>query len=437
MNKERVIEQIKNFYKANELINDSSKLVRNHIDNVLLPSVKGDRLLTEYAQNIRREFTSGDQLAKEYSFKAIRYLESPEPEYPDKIPIMGFQGVGGFNYYKLTQNQEETLKLLKEIRMHGYYLNDGFMFLSDNMACHRNLTYNTPWTWNGDKFDLSKWNIGFWKTFEDYLKIHREVGLDFCPQLYMREDYSNYPFKNNMNGVNDFWDAGAWFYHRAYARKVMDTFQQVYKNEYKPYVKIMNEVAHNGDGKKFHRIMYFHQELFERVLSDYTDLGHIICDLTGCEGTLGELRERHNCPKPAVCDRGGKHGKREYDRLAVGEKHKFSTWADFGDVKRFFLRSANKARRFTEDGGGRAGDGRYEVPHTGMKLGDPEQQGHMMTQLAKAYKTTGKKVIFCSFPHEALKKIDGVFYPDYRVSEMERTFSCAKAMQAAWHEVMG
>ena len=357
------------------------------------------------------------------------------PVYPDPIPIMGAQFVGGFNYFKITGNTEETLKLLKEIRMHGYYLNDGFMFLSDNKAIHKNLTYHTPWQWTGEKFDFKQWNLEFWDDFKMYLEMHKEVGLDFCPQLWMRKDYSNYPFKNNVNGVTDFWDKDAMIYHRAYARKVMDTFKEVYGNGYKPYVKIMNEVAHHGDGKKYHQIMYFHQEIFENVLTGYTTLDHIICDLTGCEGTLGELREPHNCPKSSVCDRNGRHGKPSYDRLAVGEKHKYSTWADFSEIKRF-INSANKARRFTEDGGGRAEDGDYTVPRTGMKLGSAEQQGYMMTKLANIYNNTGKKVIFASFPHEALKKIDGVFYPDYRVSEMKRTFACAKAMQKAYWEVV-
>ena len=436
MNKEKAIEQI-NLTK--QRVNEGSRAFREQIDNNVLPVVKDDAVVTSLVKQARETWTAADRVTKNYLEQANERVlrpTPPEPDYPDPIPIMGFQGVGGFNYFKITGNTVETLKLLKEIRMHGYYLNDGFMFLSDNKPHHKNLTYHTPWLWVGDGFDLDEWNLEFWDDFRQYLEMHKEVGLDFCPQLYMRKDYSNYPFQKNVNDVTDFWDKDAMIYHRAYTRKIMEAFKEVYGDDYKPYVKIMNEVAHHGDGKKYHQIMYFHQELFEMVLTGYTTLDHIICDLTGCEGTLGELRDRHNCPKPANCDRDGKHGKKSYDRLAVGEKHKYSTWTDFADIKRY-LRSANKARRFTEDGGGRAEDGNYTVPRTGMKLGDPEQQGYMMNQLAKAYKTTGKKAIFCSFPHEALKKIDGVFYPDYRVSEMKRTFECGRAMQKAYWEVMG
>lgn len=368
----------------------------------------------------------------------------PSPEYPEKIPIMGFQGVGGFNYFKITGNQEETLKLLKEIRMHGYYLNDAFMFLSDNKPEHANLTHETPWAYDG-MFHLDEWNPEFWDDFKVYLEMHKEVGLDFCPQLWMRKDYINYPFKHNVNGITDFWgkksqqvgflDEEVMKIHRAYARKVMDTFVKVYGKDYKPWVKVSpNEAAHHGNTEHFHRIMYFCEDIYETVLSDYTMLDHIICDLTSCEGTIGELRELHKCPRPAKCDRGGMHGKGGYDRLVVGEKHKRSVWEDFPNLQRLFR--VNKARRFTEDGGSLTGKGGITLPN-GINLGTPEQQGYMMRKLAEFYKTTGRKAIFCSFPHEALKFENGMFFPDYRVSEMKRTFDCAKAMQKAYWEVMG
>jgi len=359
---------------------------------------------------------------------------SPPIVYPDPIPIMGFQGAGGFNYFKITKNQEETLKLIKEIRMHGYYLNDAFMFLSDNKAEHANLKLKTPWVYDG-KFHLTEWNQEFWDDFETYLEIHKEVGLDFCSQLWMREDYINAPYGNNVDGIRGFWDAQAMPVHRKYVRKVMGTYRKVYGTDYKPWVKVSpNEVAHVGSGKKFHRIMYFCEDIWENVLQAYTTLDHIICDLTGCEGTIGELREPHDCPKPSDCDRGGRHGKKGCNRLAVGEKHERSVWEDFPDLPRLFL--VNKTRRFTEDGGSMTKGGGITLPN-GINLGTPGQQGYMMRNLAQFYKATGRKAIFCSFPHEALKFKDGVFFPDYRVSEMKRVWACAKEMQREYWEVMG
>ena len=307
--------------------------------------------------------------------------------------------------------------------MHGYYLNDGFMFLSDNKPWHSNLTYRTPWVWDGNKFHLNEWNTEFWDDFKVYLEIHKHVGLDFCAQLWMRRDYINYPYKNNVNGVTDFYDSAAMPFHRAYARKVMQTYRDVYGKTYNPYIKVSpNEVAHKGDYVKYHEIMYFCEDIYEKVLREFTTLSHIICDLTGCEGTMGELREPHNCSRPNASNcRGGRHGKRGYDRWAVGEKHKYTRWGDFPELKPLFR--ANKVRRFTEDG-------------AKTNRGTPEEQAYMMTQIANFYRDTGRKPIFCSFPHEALKKINGVFYPDYRVSQMKHTFDCAKAMQEAYWKVM-
>ena len=357
----------------------------------------------------------------------------PPPEYPEKIPIMGAQFVGGFNYYKITKNQDAVEKLTHEIKMHGYYLEDGFMFLSDNKPHHRNLTYLTPWVWDGQKFHLNEWNPEFWADFRDFLEIKKSKSLDYCPQLWMRKDYINYPFKNNVNGITDFWgkksqqveyiDVEVMIHHRAYARKVMETYREVYGSQYKPYVKIMNEPAHHGDAEHFHRIMYFHQDIVENVLLEFTDLNRIYVDGTGSEGTIGELKHRHRCPKPSACTREGRHGKRGYANLVVMEKHKYSKWANFPDMTRI-INSPIDERRYTEDG-------------MRNERGTVAEQKHMMTQLAKIYKDDGFRPIFCSFPHEALKKIDGVFFPDYRVSEMGPTFARAKAMQEAYWKVMG
>jgi hypothetical protein len=249
----------------------------------------------------------------------------------------------------------------------------------------------------------------------------------------MRKDYTNHIFRNNVNGITDFWgkksqqvgflDEEVMVYHRAYARKVMETYQEVYGNQYKPYVKIMNEPAHKGDGEHFHRIMYFHEDIVENVLLKYTTLDRIIVDGTGCEGTIGELKHRHRCPKPASCDRGGWHGEKGLANKVVMEKHGYSKWKHFFEMQRI-VNSPIPERVYTEDG---AWD----------DLGTVEEQGYMMKQLALVNQASGFRPIFKSFPHEALKKVGGVFFPDYKVSEMRRTFACAREMQREYWKVIG
>ncbi|GAJ18861.1 unnamed protein product, partial [marine sediment metagenome] len=210
-------------------------------------------------------------------------------------------------------------------------------------------------------------------------------------QLWLRKDYTNFPFKNNVNGITDFWgkksqqvgflDEEVMVIHRAYARKVMDTYRQVYGNQYNPYIKIMNEPAHHGDAEHFHRIMYFHEDIVENVLKQFTTLDRIIVDGTGSEGTIGEIKHRHKCPKPKVCDRGGWHGKKGYANEVVMEKHGCSKWKHFSEMQRI-VNSPIPVRRYTEDG---AWD----------ELGTVEEQGYMMNQLALVYRASGFKPIFC------------------------------------------
>lgn len=430
MNNEEVIERIKE-------IQHRTWLVYHHIDG------------HGHTEQIARIAKAQHEIKQvELWLEKQTPLPPPKPGYPEPIPLLGMQAAGGFNSFKITKNEEDLQELLQKEKMCGYYLEDGFMFLSSGKGHHGNLNRKTPWACDGTKeykFNLTEWNPVFWNNFKTYLEIHKYVGMDFCAQLWMRKDYTNNVFKNNHSGITDFWgkksqqvgflDEEVMVIHRAYAKKVMDTYREVYGNQYKPYVKIMNEVAHHGNAEHAHRIMYFHEDIVENVLLDYTDLELIIIDGTGCEMGIGEVKHIHKCPKKKVCDRGKKHGKKGYANKVVMERHKFSTWADFHEMQRM-VNSPIPEAIYTEDGGGRAEDGKYRVPRTGMRLGSPEQQGYMMKQLALVNQASGFRPIFKSFPHEALKKVNGVFFPDYRVSEMKRTFACARKMQEEYWKVM-
>ncbi len=222
------------------------------------------------------------------------------------------------------------------------------------------------------------------------------------------------PFEQNMNGVKGFWTKEARPYQLELARKVGDTYRKVYSKNYKPWVKIMNEPSHGRSGIRFHEVMYLHEDIYEEALKEYTTLNHIIGDLTLCEGSLGELREPHGCPKPKAKNcRGGKHGKVGYNRLAVGEKHKVSTLPDMKkrNLKRLFLR--NKVRKFTEDGGTEFGKGRHYKLGT-HTWGDAQQQFDMMLYAWKQVKSAGGRIIYGSFPVETVKFLeDGRIMPDY------------------------
>lgn len=376
---------------------------------------------------------------------------------------MHFQGMGSFNWFRIVAwNPVRRLialrwldKLIKTVASYDYAENSAIMFIGDGRAVHRNLTMKTPWKcWKeGTKvfYDLSTWNRTYWKLFKKFLKKHKKYHLHFVPILLMREDYIKDVFTYNVNNVHGFWDPGAWKYIRKYVLKVMRCYRKVYGPNYKPRVIIANEMSHGGNPEKFHDIMYFHLDIKNLLVPEFTSLKHIWVDLTKCEGAGGELREDHPCPYPGASNcRGGRHGAPGQDRLFLGIKHKFTTLADFmlvlsnGKTKlQNMIDSVNHWREYTEDGGGEVEDGNYIIQRTvdghthTIYLGDAEQQYEMMKVLCQTYLDHGFLAKFGTFPHEALfwNQDKRLWIPDYRVKNID--WSRPAALQRACQEVLG
>ena len=363
----------------------------------------------------------------------------PPPKYPKVCPLMGIQGAGWFNSYKLFGDEIKPEKYLSELRMTGASIHDSFAWLSSGNPKHRNLKYLVPFKWieSEKKFDLGGRNEQFFDQLRQAIIMHRDVDMDFMVQLWMRLDYTNAVYKNNVNSVTNFWQPEAMSYHRQYVNWIIQTYEEA--DVYNPYIKIMNEPSHSS-GEQFHRLMYFHEMLWQEVLFEYTDISRIVCDLTGSEGTAGELREPHNCPKPADCDRGGRHGKAWYSRYrgnaAVGEKHKRATWADH-DGRTLRAMRGNYKRRFTDDGGGEMGDGRYVV--RGIKLADGGQAEFLGAKLAGIQKETGHYPVQCFFTHEVLEYDEdkNLFIPISTYERVKPTFERAKRFCEGYWNVIG
>lgn len=453
-------EQIRNFKKAKEVINIGSKTLRNHVDNVLLPSVEGSKRLTIYAKEIRREFMSGSKLAKAQANAAINYIENPQPEYPDAHPEMSADFLGAFNWFKIIgwkkKNQQQAedyaAELIQESRLYGFGRLKSFLWLSDGLGCHSNLNYKTPWLWDGKDFHLDEPEERFWELFEIWVTLHKQIGQEDCTELFMRPSYCKLPFTKNVNGVGGFWSPEARPYQLALAQRVMDTYLKV-RGRPPRKIKIGNEFDHGGNAQSFHDIMYFNEDIYKKVLMQYIPPKHlrkIIAGLTLCEGAGGELRERHTCAKPEACDRGGWHGTEGWPRSDT-EKHGFSALPDFRElidigegfmVERIvlYLGSANRYRNFTEDGGSQTKSGNYQ-PRPGYFLGDAKQQKEMVIYVGKAAIKEGKPgaITFGSFPHHALFKKNGLFVPNYRKSIVfdEINSGRYRAIQEGWEVVKG
>lgn len=367
------------------------------------------------------------------------------PSYPPKIRELHAHFLGYWNWFRVNawpkaQQKQAEIELLEtaiETKKHRFAEVDSFGWLSSGKQEHRHMNWRTPWVWekiNGKRlFHLDIFEERFFELFEAFLNIHKIVNLDFAMHLFMSFGYNDYPFRNNTNGVTRFWSDKAIPFQQAFADKIMATYEMVYGENYKPWVKIINEASHGGNTEMFHRIMDFHKEIWD-ALKQYTDLQHTIVDISHCEGALGKLREPHKCPK---C--GQMHGTDGYDRLAMGEVHGFSTITDFkrgvdGGTKEIidiYYGSANKRRRFTEDAGGISKDGKGEVwgPYV---FADKDQ----CYKMAKYVYGKGNRIVLCPFSVECLKKLvennKVIYRSDYRVSQIH--WDRFKEIARAWDE---
>jgi len=361
----------------------------------------------------------------------------PLPDFPKANPDMIAQFLGLNNWYKIIgwkeADQAQADELLRETlvqcRLHEFSLTDSFLWLSSGKAEHSHLNFKTPMMYQNGKFNHSKKNTRFWELQEQFLEIHKEVGIPPCTQLWMRPAYCEFPFRENknVNGLTRFYSDKSAFYQSLMAEWIMETYRKVYGPDYNPTVKIMNEPPHHS-GKSFHTVMYFHEMIYKDVLAQYLPLKNLHLDLHSSEAPIGELREDHPCPKPDDCDRNKRHGQDGYGRSAIGEKHAFSTKTDFVNLlnqEKNFFTSGNPVRYFTEDAGGAAKDGKGEVwgPHI---FGGVQQQYEMAKFMWTKAKRYRKRLIYGSFPVECLK---GGFLPDYRaeVIHWDRFKMLAKA----------
>lgn len=391
------------------------------------------------------------------------------PTYPDPHAQMAADFLGSFNGLKIRgwkkedrwQAEDEYLELVREIPRYGFSKHKSFLFLSSGKPEHENQSYKTPWYWNGHEFDLAQKDPTFWGFVRRDLEFHKLVGLRRVYEIFMRQSYVNLPFTLNKNGVKDgLFDPAARKYVIRLAQWLMEEYREVYGPDYIPEVKIANEMSHGGNPDKLHRIMYFHEDVYQKALRPYIPVKHlknVICDLTGCEGSGGELRGRHKCSKAANCDRGGWHGHKGWPRSNT-ERHKICAPKDYRELvptKKWnkskkiwedvmkervivYLNSANKYRRFTEDGGSRTNSGRIQV-RPGMTLADKDQIWDMILYVGRLAKQKGKPeaIEMGFFPHHALTKRGGIFVPDYRKSVVFNKLHAERyrTAQRAWDRV--
>ena len=313
-------EQIKNFYRTNELINESSKLVRDHIDNVLLPSVKENARLINYAEEIRKEFTTGDQLAKDQSFKAIDYLNNPtvkhkldpkkvyeidikKPEVkllsPCLMPSFGFRE---------DMTEENAEKFADRFAEEGWG-NFIRLFVAGNWE--PDLKISKPYLKENNEFQLKKKNP---KHFDclwrrgDYF-VERDIYpmftlLDGCSLHEGRPGFWNTHWmngKNNINGTHTSWHSQTHWMDDKHQGESGFVETKKYLLELYEYVLLE---AKRHFGKFF--LIEIGNEIDARI--DYHQFMRLMCNQTLGQGNLDRrvftsmLRENANFYDSAVKD---------------------------------------------------------------------------------------------------------------------------------------
>jgi len=381
-----------------------------------------------------REFSSKPPLC------TIHKIEPVEPPIPD----IWFHGLSHWEWFRYKawekKNQEQAEESLLQtglwLKKHRIRtIASPFFFLSDGKEEHEHVNKKTPWVFENGAFNLEKYNDRFWELFIRYLEIHRLININVSICGLMAGGYNIWPFQNNHQGiiVSNLMDRKIRPIIQNLFENIMLTYQKLYGKKFKPLVKIINEARHR-DGRQFHEIAYFHQEIWEKTLSKYTDLKNLIIDVHASEGGQLELvyhGKNFVCPKLAECDKGGKHGKIEYARHRIGETHGYSNLNDFlmktEKGKTFlqaFLGSGNPYWFFTEDAGSKTKTGQAGYWKS-FNFSTAKQQYEMSKYIWREARRMGKRIIFGSFPAmETLKIIKKggkeLILPDYSVENLEK-----------------
>lgn len=379
----------------------------------------------------------------------------PPPPPPQKlIPELHGHFLSFWQQFYLeaweARNEYATLtwarETVTEARSYGTSLLDGFLFLSDGTAEHALWNKKTPWVFRDGKFDLSQPNPRFWEIYRRFLELFRDHGhgMRWAPQLAMAFRYNLWPFNNNHQGirVTHIWDRPTWPYLRQIGRLCCEAHRNVFGPDNKPWVKIMNEAGHGGNGHLFHEIMYCHENVFKQALADFMPLENLIVDTSHCDGAQGELIDLWKCVKQGDCDKPDfMHGTAEYKRRRIPESHGYSTLADYttpfagrSDGKNaldVFLGSGNPRWRPTEDGASwtKTGKGVKWGPY---QIATAEQTYEMARHVLSAVKKKGKQIYIGLFPLETLGASG---YPHYQKEWIDWTRFAA--FRRAREEVYG
>jgi len=152
---------------------------------------------------------------------------------------------------------------------------------------------------NKGKYNLSQKNEKYFKLLKTAVRLIFEAGLEPVPCFFMNR-YNELQFRNNVNGVSEFWDERAERFQIQMINWVQETIVAAAKAAGKErkfyYGRLINEPAHNGNSVRFHRIHDWLRNMYEgSMLKQWVPLKRLYVDTGECEAH--PFMKEHPSPK--------------------------------------------------------------------------------------------------------------------------------------------
>lgn len=335
--------------------------------------------------------------------KALKLLE-PQPPTPPPLPEKDDRlHFGGtfflwflYKAWKI-ENQAEVIdearRVLAKFASYGYAVDEALGWIWSGRGEHRHLDGKCPWKRKlTGGANLDKNELRYYQLLRTFIRLHREVGMELEYCIIMRDDYTRKAIR---------WDnEGKWNYLRALGRNVCRMYREAYKDvNYKPMIKIANELMHGGSTEVFHRIGRLHSNIANHLMDrGDTTIDKIKCDLSLSEGGQIFLNE------PLVCGKCGQiHGDPRFDRAdpknsILAEKHGYGCLKNITEYPDALKWLGSKWKRYELSGDGGAYPYKtqgFHIPGTNFYQGSAEEMHDLVKYYMQQCKNHNKRGVYC------------------------------------------
>jgi len=442
-------QQIQAWKKLNEHVNN----VEIYIKGSLMQAMQGDAFLVDLAQRALREYHPGGMDTKDYTDRAIAYINKPDVPSYEIIKGFGWGGLGIFNDVRDhawdPRDEEKVFERIEAVLEKFFSYGGGdvtfFADLSTGRKEHEHLNFKSPWEWDLKNRPIIDFNTPcdrYWHLYKRFLGIIAKYGRRACPIGEMAR-YTEWPYQkgNNKQGYENFQDGLRTHKWKAW-RLVVEQIRLGMDPLYLP----INEYNHDGQCAKAHWIAWWHKQIWDHLVSKglMTDLRdfHIDISLSDfCRSDLvyhGNGMECRDCGRkwtPPPTDRcpityvnGVKVGCGSENVWQRGycvkcRTHKWVNDPKFGrkalpihhdvnikdDLERGhislkgFKGSANERFNGGGDGGSNPKSKIVPVPGLKWRIGDPQQTHEMVEFATRECLSVGKEFSWDIYPIEVVE----------------------------------